>query len=55
MGICIIQTACFSLTCVLFEKEKLKYMGYNMGAIMVGEMLGPFIGSILFKELGYLN
>ena len=28
-------------------------MGYIMGSIMVGEMLGPLLGSALYKNYGY--
>jgi MFS family permease len=53
IGICMIQTACYSLTCVLFDDQKLKYMGFIQSCIGTGEVVGPFLGSCLFKYFGF--
>ena len=49
------QTAIFSLTCLLFESEKLKYMGYINSAMGIGEVTAPFFGSLLYGKFGYVN
>ena len=49
------QTAIFSLTCLLFESEKLKFMGFINSAMGTGEVFAPFIGSMLYGFFGYTN
>lgn len=44
-----------SLTCVLFESEKLKYMGVISSAMGVGEVVAPFAGSMLYGLFGFVK
>ena len=54
-GVCMMQTACYSLTCIFFEDQKLQYMGFIQSSIGFGEVVGPFIGSTLYKYYGFLE
>jgi MFS family permease len=38
---------------VLFDDEKLKYMGFIQSCIGTGEVVGPFLGSCLYKYFGF--
>lgn len=40
---------------MLFESEKLKFMGLINSAMGIGEVFAPFIGSMLYGILGYTN
>lgn len=43
----------FSLITNLFSENSEKYMGYALTSTGVGVLLGPVIGSALFKAIGY--
>jgi len=49
------QTAILSLTCLIFENDKLKYMGIISSAMGVGEVVAPFAGSMLYGLFGFVK
>ena len=45
---------CRSLLAIIEPREKIRYAGYYDAALAIGESLGPVIGSVLYKLVGFL-
>ena len=49
----MIQTALTSIVCIVFNKNKIRNISYIQSSIGTGEVVGPFIGSLLFGIYGF--
>ena len=45
---------CLSLIVILEPEQRIKYLGYHDAALMIGDGLGPIVGSILYKLFGFV-
>ena len=45
---------CLSLIFILEPEQRIKFLGYHDAALMIGDGLGPIVGSILYKLFGFI-
>lgn len=53
MADAFVGIAIYSLVTICFPDNRTKYLGYTESAMGIGLMIGPVLGEIVYKQLGY--